>query len=189
MNQSLGVWSWSYDERRQTGVTRLYQRVSAAYPWICTYFGADVGRGVKANQGYDGRGMMTAAPLVGDFLVKFWLNISNDQIAGSGVGSWYFLNMEACWDQDTGKNCRPYGNANRMVHNQVLLDYGGGDGCHKAGDSSCPPYHVAKNGTLLPSGSHGSGVASAEFPYEAYKFYCCPCTSCGDDLRSPAVNS
>ena len=24
----------------------------------------------------------------------------------------------------TGKNCRPYGDTNRMVHQQVLLDYG-----------------------------------------------------------------
>jgi hypothetical protein len=27
-----------------------YQRVSHDYPWLCTYFGADIGQGVKANQ-------------------------------------------------------------------------------------------------------------------------------------------
>ena len=40
--------------------------------------------------------------------------------------------MEACWDQLTGKNCRPYGDTNAMVHQQVLLDLGGGDSCHES---------------------------------------------------------
>lgn len=51
-------------------MTRLYTRVSEAYPWICAYFGADAGRGVKANQAYDGRGMMTEVPSGDDFLVR-----------------------------------------------------------------------------------------------------------------------
>ena len=44
-----------YDPLTKKGVTRIYQRVSRSYPWICTYFGADVGEGVKANMAYDGQ--------------------------------------------------------------------------------------------------------------------------------------
>ncbi len=54
-DQSLGVWSWRYDATQGKGIVRVYQRVSARYPWICTYFGADVGEGVKANMAYDGQ--------------------------------------------------------------------------------------------------------------------------------------
>lgn len=61
------------------------------YPWICTYFGADVGEGVKANQAYDGRGMMTEHPTAPDFLVRFFLNITRDEVGTGGVGSWYVL--------------------------------------------------------------------------------------------------
>jgi hypothetical protein len=40
--------------------------------------------------------MMTEAPIVGDFLVRFFLNIT--KIVG---GSWYAPNMEACWCGNT----------------------------------------------------------------------------------------
>ena len=59
--------------------------------------------GVKGNQAYDGRGMMTEIPTVPDFLVRFWLNITIAQVKGGGVASWYAPNMEACWDQKTRK--------------------------------------------------------------------------------------
>ena len=90
MDKSLGVFSWRYDEARGSGVVRMYQRVSPMFAWICTYFGADVGEGVKANQAYDGRGMMTEHPIIGtDFKTRFWLNITKNQIhGGGGVGSW-----------------------------------------------------------------------------------------------------
>ena len=162
MSSDLGIWSWKYDGTQEKGVVRMYQRISKDYPWLCTYFGADVGQGVKANEAYDGRGMMTEAPIVGDFLVRFFLNIT--KIVG---GSWYAPNMEACWDQVTGKNCRPYGDTNRMVHQQVLLDYG-----HKGGGTG-PPYHILLNGTKV----HRSDPL---YPKSAYSFYCCPCTSCAE---------
>ena len=188
-NASLGIWSWermpsgsgatttavtTTPTARGQGITRLYQRVSQRYPWICTYFGADVSRGVKANQAYDGRGMMTEPPIVGtDAIVRFFLNITKDEISGGGgVGSWYMLNMESCWDQITGKNCRPYGDTNRNVHQQVLLDFGGSDGCTKTDIGSCPPFHRAVDGTLIPR------TDAKQFPYDAYKYYCCPCTAC-----------
>ena len=69
MENSLGVFSWEYDRARQTGVTRIYQRVSAQYAWICTYFGADVGQGVKANQAYDGPSSTTT------FLGRFQVSL------------------------------------------------------------------------------------------------------------------
>ena len=47
--------------------------------------GADVGQGVKANEAYDGRGMMTEAPIVGDFIVRFFLNMTKVQ---HPTGSW-----------------------------------------------------------------------------------------------------
>lgn len=50
MDADLGIWSWRYDEEQEKGIVRIYQRVSKDYPWLCTYFGADVGQGVKANQ-------------------------------------------------------------------------------------------------------------------------------------------
>ena len=50
MDADLGIWSWRYDEVQEKGIVRIYQRVSKDYPWLCTYFGADVGQGVKANQ-------------------------------------------------------------------------------------------------------------------------------------------
>ena len=152
IDKSLGVFSWRYDEARGSGVVRMYQRVSPMFAWICTYFGADVAEGVKANQAYDGRGMMTEHPIIGtDFKTRFWLNISKNQIhGGSGVGSWYFLNMEACWDQLTGKNCRPYGDTNAMVHQQVLLDLGGSDGCTGPTSGGCPPFHIEATGEKIP---------------------------------------
>jgi hypothetical protein len=75
-DKSLGVWEWWWDERQQKGFTRLYTRVSKEYPWICAYFGADAGIGVKANQAYEGRGMMTEVPTGNDFLVRFFLNVT-----------------------------------------------------------------------------------------------------------------
>ena len=252
-NKSLGIWSWERDAARGgRGRVRVYQRVSALYPWIvrcparapaaaaavagaavappaappplllllllllqllllllllprasptrnppcpphrltlapphyrttaplpqCTYFGADVGRGVKGNQAYDGRGMLTEAPRVGeDFVVRFFLNITKDQIGGGGgIGSWYLLNMEACWDQRSGAPCRPYGDTNRNAHNQVLLDYGGDRPCSAASPHACPPYHRWRNGSLV------ANTDAARFPYSAYKFYCCPCTACAE---------
>ena len=61
-----------------------------------------------------------------------------------------FLNMEACWDQLTGKNCRPYGNTNAMVHQQVLLDLGGGDSCTGPTSGGCPPFHIEATGEKVP---------------------------------------
>lgn len=77
-------------------------------------------------------------------IVRFFLNITEAQIHGGGVGSWYAPNMEACWDQKTRKPCRPYGDTNTMVHQQVLLDYGGSDGCTRANWISCPRYVAHK---------------------------------------------
>eukprot|EP00937_MAST-01D_sp_MAST-1D-sp2_P003702 g3702.t1 len=172
-NASLGVWSWRYDAARRGGVVRLYQRVSRRYPWVCTYFGVDSARGVKGNQLYDGRGMLVRDVFADqDVVVRFFLNITRDQIGGGGgVGSWYLLNSEACWDQVTGRNCRPYGDTNRMSHQQVLLDYGGGDACTQHSRGGCPLYHLYRNGSRVRRDD-------ARFPHTAYKFYCCPCTVC-----------
>lgn len=68
--------------------------------------------------------------------------------------------------QVTGKNCRPYGDTNRMVHQQVLLDYGNGG-------NGGPPFHILLNGTVVPRGH-------SLYPQGAYKEYCCPCTSCSE---------
>ena len=185
-DKSLGVWSWRFDKASQKGIVRMYQRVSELYPWVCTYFGVDVGMGVKGNQAYDGRGMMTESPLAGtDFIVRFFLNITRDDIGGGGgIGSWYLLNMESCWNQVTGNNCRPYGNTNQNSHQQVLLDYGGSDSCTADEPLGCPVYHVEKNGTKIHR------LDKAHFPYDAYKQYCCPCTSCSkcNDLNVPCCD-
>ena len=177
-NNSLGIWSWKYDTHLNKAIVRVYQRVSLLYPWICTYFGVDVVEGVKANQAYDGRGMMLERPTVGtDFVVQFFLNITKDQISGGGgVGSWYLLNMEACWNQVTGKMCTPYGNTNEMAHQQVLLDYGGSSSgsCSNTSIGGCPKYHINKLNVKV----HRSNTQ--EFPYDAYKQYCCPCTTCAE---------
>ena len=164
-DKSLGVWEWWYDEAEQKGVVRLYTRVSKEYPWQCAYFGADAGMGVKANQAYDGRGMMTEVPRGNDVLVRFFLNITSFN-TGSGVGSWYAPNMEACWDQKTRKPCVPYGDTNAMVHQQVLLDYSGGG-------HSGPPFHILRNGTKVSR-------EDPRYPLAAYKYYCCPCESCDE---------
>ena len=52
---------------------------------------------MKANEAYDGRGMMTEPPIVGDFIVRFFLNMTKVQ---HPTGSWYAPNMEACWRWD-----------------------------------------------------------------------------------------
>ena len=146
-SQSLGIWEWMVapsesigDKVAHRGMVRIYQRVSKMYSWICTYFGADAGLGIKGNQAYNGRGMMTEPAVLSlkGPIVKFWLNITKAQIHGSGVASWYAPNMEVCWDQATRKPCRPYGNTNTMVHQQVLLDYGGGDSCTESERDGCP---------------------------------------------------
>eukprot|EP00756_Hemistasia_phaeocysticola_P053805 Hpha_TRINITY_DN29757_c0_g1::TRINITY_DN29757_c0_g1_i1::g.2522::m.2522 len=176
MNKSLGVWEWRQDPQSQRGIVRVYQRVSAQYSWICTYFGVDAARGIKGNQAYDGRGMMLETPTSPDFLVRFWLNITNAQIKGGGIGSWYAPNMEACWDTRTRKPCRPYGDTNTMVHQQVLLDYGGDDSCTRDNPQlGCPRYHRWRNGSTVHRNS-------SWFPYDAYKFYCGPCQSCDEML-------
>jgi hypothetical protein len=181
-NYSLGIWSWKYDHRLQKAIVRIYQRVSKMYPWICTYFGVDVVKGVKANQAYDGRGMMLERPIVGtDFIVEFFLNITRDQTGGGGgVGSWYLLNMEACWNQVTGKMCTPYENTNEIAHQQVLLDYGGtSSGCSNTSIGGCPKYHINKFFEKIHRNN------TAEFPYDAYKQYCCPCTTCSECQSDP----
>jgi hypothetical protein len=118
--------------------------------------------------------MMTEVPTAPDFLVRFFLNISTAQIKGGGVGSWYAPNMEACWDQKTREPCTPYGDTNAMVHQQVLLDYGGGDDCHVDSNFACPKYHIWRNGSKVHRDD------KANFPYDAYKFYCAPCDSCDE---------
>ena len=138
----------------------LYTRVSERYPWICSYFGADAGIGIKGNQAYEGRGMMTELPRGSDFLVRFFLNITKASVRGS----WYAPNMEACWDAVTRKACRPYGNTNTMVHQQVLLDYAGGS-------HGGPPFHILRDGTRVPR-------TDPRYPVDAYSYYCCPCESC-----------
>jgi hypothetical protein len=81
-----GMWTHPYQVPMPLTFSFFSQRVSALYPWICTYFGADAGTGVKANQAYDGRGMMLSPALatLDGPIVKFFLNISND----NGGGSW-----------------------------------------------------------------------------------------------------
>jgi hypothetical protein len=184
LSKSLGIWEWIADptsrvsssgektEKGHRGMVRIYQRVSKMYSWICTYFGADAGLGIKANQAYDGRGMMTEPAVMSlrGPIVKFWLNITKAQIHGGGVASWYAPNMEVCWDQVTRQPCRPYGNTNTMVHQQVLLDYGGGDSCTESTPGGCPRYHIWRNGTKVHRTDPG-------FPYGAYKFHCAPCNS------------
>jgi hypothetical protein len=49
-NASFFEWEWWYDKDKGKGFTRLYTRISNQYPWIAVYFGADAGRGVKANE-------------------------------------------------------------------------------------------------------------------------------------------
>jgi hypothetical protein len=51
-NRSLGIFEWWFDTEKQKGIVRVYQRVSPMYSWICTYFGADAGIGIKGNQAY-----------------------------------------------------------------------------------------------------------------------------------------
>ena len=169
---SLGILEWSADKAGK-GLVRVYQRVSEKYSWICTYFGADSGVGIKGNQAYDGRGIMTEkafATLDGP-IVRFFLNITKYSMYGAG--SFYAPNMEACWDQKTGKACTPYGDTNTMVHNQVLLDYDP-EPCGDVTNSlNCPRYHRYRNGTLV----HKS---DERFPFGAYKQYCGPCTSCDE---------
>ena len=53
------------------------------------------------------------------------------------------------------------------LHQQVLLDYGG------SGGGGGPPFHILLNGTTVPRGH-------SLYPKEAYKEYCCPCTSCDE---------
>jgi hypothetical protein len=79
--------------------------------------------------------------------------------------------MEACWDMETRMPCTPFGNTNAMVHQQLLLDYGGGDACTAEDTDGCPPYHIWRNGTKV----HKSDREG--YPYGAYKFYCAPCQS------------
>jgi hypothetical protein len=86
----------------------------------------------------------------------------------------YAPNMEVCWDQETLKACTPFGNTNKMVHQQVLLDYGIGDSCTKTSTMGCPRFHILRNGTKV----HRSNTRS--FPYDAYKQYCAPCTACNE---------
>ena len=85
------------------------------------------------------------------------------------------LNIESCWDQKTRKPCTPYGDTNAMVHNQVLLDYGGGDDCDASNVDACPRYHIWPNGTKVHK-------TDRSFPYSAYKYYCGPCTACDEML-------
>jgi hypothetical protein len=92
--------------------------------------------------------------------------------------------MEACWDQLTGKNCRPYGNTNHIVHQQVLLDLGGGDYCNPPPhNGACPPFHIDNNGDKV------SSTNTTHFPYSAYKMYCCPCTSCSECVGLPCCDA
>uniref|UniRef100_A0A7S4C9E9 DUF7705 domain-containing protein n=1 Tax=Eutreptiella gymnastica TaxID=73025 RepID=A0A7S4C9E9_9EUGL len=118
---------------------------------------------------------MTEAPTPPDFLVRYFLNITADHVGTGGVGAWYAPNMEACWDQATGEPCRPYGDPNRMAHQQVLLNYGGADLCTPAAPQYCPRYHIRRDGTRV----HRTDPA---FPYSAYKSYCGPCQACGEML-------
>jgi hypothetical protein len=48
-----------------------------------------------------------------------------------------------------------------MAHQQVLLDYGGGDSCSAGDPMSCPRYHIWRNGSKV----HRS---ESWFPYDAY---------------------
>ena len=74
-----------------------------------------------------------------------------------------------------------------MAHQQVLLDYGGGDMCSHNNPKNCPRYHNWRNGSQV----HRSDPS---FPYGAYKFYCGPCGSCdemeaGENCCDPYSNS
>ena len=65
-----------------------------------------------------------------------------------------------------------------MVHQQVLLDYSGNGG------GGGPPFHILLNGTVVPRGH-------SLYPADAYKEYCCPCTSCQEcvDLKQPCCDA
>jgi len=158
-NATLGEWEWWYDKEKRKGFVRLYLRVNEQYPWICQYFGADAGRGIKGNQAYDGRGMMLETPTTPDFLVRFSLNVTKN----STLSSWYFLNSEACWDQKTRKPCVPYGDTNTMSHQQVLLDWN--DRYNYNCSHGCPRYHIFANGSRVHRDD-------PRYPRDAYGMYC-----------------
>ena len=73
-NRSWGKAEWWRDSKTGIGHVRLFSQTSSMYPWTCTYFSADV-NGVKANQLYDGRGIMTEAPHPPDFIVRYFLDV------------------------------------------------------------------------------------------------------------------
>ena len=102
-NSSWGKAEWWRDAATGVGHVRLFSQTSPMYPWTCTYFSADVGVGVKANQLYDGRGIMTEVPHAPDFIVSYFLEVV-DPAPSTGM---YAPNMVACWNVDTGKACRP----------------------------------------------------------------------------------
>ena len=140
LNRSWGKAEWWRDNETGIGHVRLFSQTSAMYPWTCTYFSADTGVGVKANQLYDGRGIMTEAPHPPDFIVRYFLDVSEPAPA-TGM---YAPNMVACWNVYTGKACRPYDNTNAVVHQQVLFNMGKkSTPCGSPRNSlGCPKHHV-----------------------------------------------
>ena len=139
-NQSWGKAEWWRDASTGIGHVRLFSQTSTMYPWTCTYFSADAGVGVKANQLYDGRGMMTEAPHPPDFIVRYFLEVS----APAPATGMYAPNMVACWSALTGAPCRPYDDTNAVIHQQILFNMGkNSTPCgNPTSNLGCPRHHV-----------------------------------------------
>ena len=170
---------------------RLFSQTSSMYPWTCTYFSADV-NGVKANQLYDGRGIMTEAPHPPDFIVRYFLEISGPA-PSTGM---YAPNMVACWNVNTGKPCQPYDDTNAVVHQQILFNMGKtSTPCGSpTSNLGCPKHHVIPHPTatiharelshcdvVVPQRFRDGTLVSRDdrsYPFDAYLGYCCPCDTC-----------
>ena len=139
-NRSWGKAEWWRDSETGIGHVRIFSQTSSIYPWTCTYFSADAGVGVKANQLYAGRGIMTEVPHTPDFIVRYFLRVS-EPAPTTGM---YAPSMVACWNVDTGKPCRPYDDTNAVVHQQILFNMGKkSTPCGSpTNNNACPKHHV-----------------------------------------------
>ena len=161
-DRSWGKAEWWRDSTTGVGHVRLFSQTSTMYPWTCTYFSADAGAGVKANQLYDGRGIMTEIPHAPDFIVSYFLDVSEP----APVTGMYAPNMVACWNVHTGKACRPYDDTNAVVHQQILFNMGKeSTPCGSpTSNLGCPKHHVRSPSPNLRNSSPSAHQFSTPSP-------------------------
>ncbi|KAL8142672.1 hypothetical protein V2J09_015704 [Rumex salicifolius] len=139
-------------------------KTSKNYPWLMLYLRADATSGFSGGYHYDTRGMLKVLPESPNFKVRLHMNVKK---GGGAKSQFYLLDIGSCW-KNNGKQCNGDVKTDVTRYSEMILNPESQAACNATNLKACPPYHILPNNTKI----HRNDTAN--FPYDAYHYYCGP---------------